>query len=591
MPAQGVGHRVRVLVARHALQDHGAHHLAPALVHPCRPMRGQEALGPALLEAVGQPRPSSRGSGSGAPRWAGVTIVRGRTRSGWARATATAVAEPIDWPTSAARSMPEVVEHRDRVGGEDLVAVGRGRVGGGGDAVAAGVVGHHAVAGALERPRAVHHVAARGGQAVEQQDRRRPRPRPRRGASRPRASTSKGSGGPAGQRSGGDPERGGAAPGSRARRQSSSGRPSSGASQISSPSGSGVPQSWQGCVVMRGQDDGGPGRIRMCCDGPVEPRIPCPQTDRSPRPRSGHPVPHLLGRRRTRARSWPPRSPAIRPRARVAWVERATAPCVARVACPPGRPSRWRPVVAAVVTLEMAPAAEDRVLVARAAPEARAIRPDAGRRGRPARRSPSARRASCSCACPPRRAVIAVDALDAVGRADRPPGARRGLRAALRRVVASAGGWARRTAWAPASATGAGRPGLADAAFEVGYDAVAARRGSPPGLRRGRPRVEPDVSYPSAPAGAGPRLDRRRRRRACCCARPRRRSRARTPAAATRGRSRWASAPGVLRGRGLVTLVWETPERAFGLQVRGVGRGGGGRPARRPVDLRRARPA
>ena len=27
---------------------------------------------------------------------------------------------------------------------------------------------------------------------------------------------------------------------------------------------------------------------------------------------------------------------------------------------------------------------------------------------------------------------------------------------------------------------------------------------------------------------------------------------------------------GVLRGRGLVTLVWEMPERAFGLQIRGV---------------------
>ncbi len=26
----------------------------------------------------------------------------------------------------------------------------------------------------------------------------------------------------------------------------------------------------------------------------------------------------------------------------------------------------------------------------------------------------------------------------------------------------------------------------------------------------------------------------------------------------------------MLRGRGLVTLVWEGPERAFGLQVRGV---------------------
>ena len=32
---------------------------------------------------------------------------------------------------------------------------------------------------------------------------------------------------------------------------------------------------------------------------------------------------------------------------------------------------------------------------------------------------------------------------------------------------------------------------------------------------------------------------------------------------------------GVLRGRRLVTLVWETPERAFGLQVRGASLGEG----------------
>ena len=29
-------------------------------------------------------------------------------------------------------------------------------------------------------------------------------------------------------------------------------------------------------------------------------------------------------------------------------------------------------------------------------------------------------------------------------------------------------------------------------------------------------------------------------------------------------------AVGMLRSRGLVTLVWETPDRAFGLQVRGI---------------------
>jgi hypothetical protein len=32
---------------------------------------------------------------------------------------------------------------------------------------------------------------------------------------------------------------------------------------------------------------------------------------------------------------------------------------------------------------------------------------------------------------------------------------------------------------------------------------------------------------------------------------------------------------GVLRGRGMATLVWETPERAFGLQLRGIDDGEG----------------
>ncbi len=110
--------------------------------------------------------------------------------------------------------------------------------------------------------------------------------------------------------------------------------------------------------------------------------------------------------------------------------------------------------------------------------------------------------------------------------------------------------------------------GLADAAFEVGYDPWLPSW-LPPGLRRGRPRVEPDVSYPVG--AAGPRV-------------------AWSGADGARILLRQAPAPlaspdaggaapdgvevgpstGVLRGRRLVTLVWETAERAFGLQVRGM---------------------
>ncbi len=87
----------------------------------------------------------------------------------------------------------------------------------------------------------------------------------------------------------------------------------------------------------------------------------------------GHPVPYLLAGEDD--------DPIVAasvtgdlPRARVAWVDRAGA-ILARVACPPGRPSRWRPLVASVLTLDMAPTIEDRVLVVRAASEASAIVP------------------------------------------------------------------------------------------------------------------------------------------------------------------------------------------------------------------------
>ena len=62
------------------------------------------------------------------------------------------------------------VQHRDRVVHQRRVGVGLRRAGGRGGAVAAGVVGDDRVAGALEHARAVHHVAAGGRQAVQQQD-------------------------------------------------------------------------------------------------------------------------------------------------------------------------------------------------------------------------------------------------------------------------------------------------------------------------------------------------------------------------------------------------------------------------------------
>ena len=89
------------------------------------------------------------------------------------------------------------------------------------------------------------------------------------------------------------------------------------------------------------------------------------------------------------------------------------------------------------------------------------------------------------------------------------------------------------------------------------------------GLERGRPRVEPDVAYPAAPpaiviAWAGGEAARVLLRQAPAPLA--------SPDTGGRGAREVAvgAVRGVLRGRGLVTLIWETPERAFGLQIRGV---------------------
>src|SRR4249919_13338 len=61
------------------------------------------------------------------------------------------------------------------------------------------------------------------------------------------------------------------------------------------------------------------------------------------------------------------------PASRVAWVDRASGRVIARVACPPGRPSRPRPLVATALTLAEAEAV-DRVVVARVAEGLGAVR-------------------------------------------------------------------------------------------------------------------------------------------------------------------------------------------------------------------------
>jgi hypothetical protein len=276
----------------------------------------------------------------------------------------------------------------------------------------------------------------------------------------------------------------------------------------------------------------------------------------------GHPVPHVLA---------PDDGPIVAasvagdpPCARVAWVS-PDGGVLARVACPPGRPSRWRPVVAAAVALE-APPHEDRVLVARLASEASAALPLLASDEPPPPAAVGGEGLALA-RLPADALVVGVDALDAsgepVGRLARPGvselrfdgssvsgrlGATHGMGAGI-----GSGRWAR---------------GLAEAAFEAGYEAWLPAW-VPEGLERGRPRVEPDIAYPAAPpaiviawSGAdGARVLLRQ---------------APAPLASPETGGRGARAErigdveGILRGPRLVTLVWEGPERAFGVQVRGM---------------------
>jgi hypothetical protein len=281
----------------------------------------------------------------------------------------------------------------------------------------------------------------------------------------------------------------------------------------------------------------------------------------------GHPVPHAL----PAEDGLPIVAASVAgdpPYARVAWVDPGGG-IVARISCPPGRPSRWRPVVAATVSLEAPPTPADRVLGARVAAEAHAVRPVLAAEDEAAP-APVGEQGLVLARLPAETAVIAVDALDErgepIGRLARP-----GI-SELRFDGSSVSGRLGATHGMGAG-IGSGRwaPGLAEAAFEAGYSPWLPAW-MPDGLERGRPRVEPDLAYPAAPpalviAWTGGDAERVLLRQAPAPLA--------SPDTGGRDARRVAvgQAEGVLRGRGLVTLVWETPERAFGLQVRGV-RGG-----------------
>ncbi len=255
------------------------------------------------------------------------------------------------------------------------------------------------------------------------------------------------------------------------------------------------------------------------------------------------------------------------PRARVAWVDLDGRAVRARVACPAGVPSRWRPVVASEVTLESGGAAVDRVLVARADAGVRALEPVLALEDPPPA-TPVGPAGLTLIRLPPGVALIGVDA---IGPGDEPVG--RLDRVGIGDLHTSGGAVSGRMGAGHGMGAGIGdghwADDLATAEFEAGH-ALRLPAWLPEDLTPGRPRIEPEAAYPAAPPAVILTWEGEDHRRVLLRQAP-------APLASPDPGGPGAipvdvsGHAGVLRGDGrFMTLVWQTPDRAFGVQVRSI---------------------
>lgn len=251
------------------------------------------------------------------------------------------------------------------------------------------------------------------------------------------------------------------------------------------------------------------------------------------------------------------------PRMRVAWLDPETFAVLGRAGCPPLVPSRPRPVVACAIAIGD-PELVDRVLVARVSDGVAAIRPILAVEDEPTDVAADVGEVVL-VRIPLGGAIVAVDAIDHIGE----PVARL-VGSGVADLRLSGGNVGGRLGSTHGMAAGFG-PGqwvenLEEAEFAAGYRLVIPTW-VPPGFVRGRPRIEPDIAYPFAPpaiviAWSGPDDQRVLVRQAPA------------PLASPDSGGNLATPveigpfSGVLRGRWMPTLVWETPDRAFGVQVR-----------------------
>lgn len=258
------------------------------------------------------------------------------------------------------------------------------------------------------------------------------------------------------------------------------------------------------------------------------------------------------------------------PRTRLAWIDWRAATIAARLVCPPSRPSRLRPIVATHVQVDQA-GIEDRVLAMRATDGVAAVQLIVADEVQP-QATPMGLEGVALARIPLGTAVLGVDALSAAGESiGRLDAAGIGfLSLSGGRITGRLG-----TGHGLAAGFGAGHwvADLEEATFETGFTPLMPAW-LPDGLERGMFHIEPDPAYPAAPPSVAVAWGREPRRVLVrqtpgLLATPDQAG-ARSEQVTIVGRS----AIRMVRGR-FATLVWQTADRALGIQVVGLDEPGG----------------
>ena len=253
------------------------------------------------------------------------------------------------------------------------------------------------------------------------------------------------------------------------------------------------------------------------------------------------------------------------PCTRLAWIDLRAGAIVARIACPPARPSLLRPLVATDVAVDEA-GVDDRVVAIRVAPGVDAVQAVMADSVQPPATSVGQQHVAL---LRPERDVVVV-ALDALGAGGEPVGRLDGAGIGSLHLTGGrlSGRLGARHGMAAGFGGGRWTDDEDDAAFEAGFRPILPSW-MPEGLERGPFHLEPDVAYPAAPPAIAVAWGREPvrvlvRQTPGPLANP-------DPGGVRVEQVAVGHAHGLLTSRGrFATLVWETGDRAFGVQVVGV---------------------